>query len=239
MGWLSDRFEIVYAPSAAVYQYCSRRGERATGAGAVFGVPDAGVPQIADESRQVAQRLGTERLYLGADATLDKLRSVAADARILHIATHGVFNRSQPMLSAIRLAEDWVTLYDLYSLDIRGELVVLSTCESGTAGVTAGNEILGLTRGCLYAGAPALLCSQWRVRDGVAAEFMSAFYENLAVLPDAAAAQQAAMATVRRKYPHPYHWAPFFLTGRPVTKGAASPISASCESRELALTAAN
>jgi CHAT domain-containing protein len=219
-GWLSDAFEIVYAPSAAVFRYCARRPDRSQGPPAVFGVPDGAAPRIAEETRAVAARLGTDRLFVGADASLANLRTMASQARTLHIATHGVFNRTQPMLSAIRLADDWITLYDLYSLDIRSELVVLSTCESGTAGVTAGNEILGLSRGCLYAGAPALLCSQWRVKDGVAAEFMQAFYAHLERLPDAAAAHRAAMRDIRRTYPHPYHWAPFFLMGRPVEAAA-------------------
>jgi CHAT domain-containing protein len=141
---------------------------------------------------------------------------------VLHIATHGMFRRANPMLSALRLGDGWVSYHDLESMRVRGELVVLSTCESGVAGVSAGSEILGLARGFLHAGARALLCSQWRVRDDVTLAFMRAFYGSLRDGHDAAAAHRHAMATVRGDHPHPYFWAPFFLMGAP-TAGRATP----------------
>jgi CHAT domain-containing protein len=214
-GWLADRFEVVTVPSAAVWLRCAGRTPRADGPAALFGVPDPRAPHIESEAIHLALLLGTPDLHLGADATFAQLRRSAPRAGILHVATHGMFRRENPRLSSIRLADRWVTLHDLYTLRIRGSLVVLSTCESGTAGVSSGNEIAGLTRGLLYAGAPALLCSQWRVRDGVAATFMQAFYEALRGDGDVAAAHRSAMARVRRKHPHPYFWAPFFLMGSP------------------------
>ena len=122
------------------------------------------------------------------------------------------------MLSSIRLADRWVNLYDVYGLDVRAELVVLSTCESGIADVSDGDEILGLTRGFLYAGAPALMTTQWRVDDDVTTEFMDAFYRALNVARDAAAAYRTAALEIRARHPHPYCWAPFFLTGRPIVR---------------------
>lgn len=222
-GWLSDRFEIVYAPSAAVYGFCRNQGPSAGGAACVFGLPDEFAPSIEDEARRVARVLGTDHLYLGEKATLDSLRNEASRARVVHIATHGMFRHTNPMLSAIRLADGWVNIYDVYGLAMRGEIVVLSTCESGTADVTDGNEILGLTRGFLYAGTPVLLTSQWRVHDAVTTEFMDSFYRNLEQPRDAAAAHKAAMAEIRTRHPHPYFWAPFFLTGRPLPIPSQAP----------------
>ena len=124
------------------------------------------------------------------------------------------------MLSAIRLADRWITLYDLYDLEIRSELVVLSTCESGIAGVTDGDEILGLTRGLLSAGARAVMASQWRVSDAVAAELMDDFYCALERSGDAVEAYGKAMRAVRDRHPNPCFWAPFFLAGRPVARSS-------------------
>lgn len=214
-GWLADRYEVVYAPSAAVYGFCRRKRTGGAGAAAaVFGLPDADAPGIADEARAVAAALGTDALHLGEEATLEALRA-ASGARVLHLATHGMFRAEQPMLSSIRLADTWLNLYDIYGLELDAELVVLSTCESGTAGVTGGNEILGLTRGFLFAGARALLASQWRVDDATTTELMTSFYGAMERGCDAARALQEAMAAVRARHPHPYHWAAFFLTGRP------------------------
>lgn len=233
--WLGDAFEILYAPSAAVYRHCAARRPRAAGPPSVFGVPDPDAPQIETEVRRVGELLATPHVFLGPSATLGNLRAAAASARVLHVATHGMFRRANPALSAIQLADGWITLHDLYSLRVRGELVVLSTCESGTAGVSAGGEILGLTRGFLYAGTRALLASQWRVRDETAARFMRAFYKALDSGADAAAAQRAAMAAVRRDQPHPYYWAPFFLLGCPVETN----VDAAPAVRETTLTEAN
>ncbi len=213
--WMIDRFEIVYAPSAAVYRYCGQRSEAAKGRPAVFGLPDELAPQIEDEAHGVGELLGTDQVYLREEATFERLRHAAGRARVLHVATHGMFRHNQPMLSSIRLADRWVNLYDLYDLDVRSELVVLSTCESGVADVTGGDEILGLSRGFLYAGAPALLTSQWKVDDAATREFMDGFYRHLEVTGDAATAYREAMRESRASRPHPYYWAPFFLTGRP------------------------
>jgi len=221
-GWLCDEFEVTYTPSASVYGFCRSRGACAKGAASVFGLPDELAPRIEDEVERVAGILGTDRVHLGDDATLSAFREEARRARILHIATHGMFRHARPMLSSIRLADGWMNLYDLYGLDFRGELVVLSTCESGTADVTDGDEVLGLTRGFLYAGAPALLTSQWRVHDAVTSDFMIRFYTHLDGERDAAAALKNAMADIRSRYPHPYYWAPFFLTGRPVVRAGSA-----------------
>jgi CHAT domain-containing protein len=237
-GWLSERFEVVYAPSAAVYGFCRNARPTATGDAAVFGLPDELAPQIEDETRRVAQVLGSDKLYLRDEATFERLSREAGRARLIHIATHGMFRHEHPMLSSIRMADRWVNLYDLYGLSVKGELVVLSTCESGVANANGANEILGLTRGFLYAGAPALLTSQWPVSDAVTSRFMERFHEALTSGDDAASALRSAMAAVRERHPHPYFWAPFFLTGRPVDARHPAPspnadLAASGEPGEL------
>lgn len=214
-GCLIDRFEVVYAPSAAIFALAGRHERVATGPASVFALPDASAPEIEQEGRCVARLLGSDRLYEKDEATLARVEADARDARYLHLATHGMFRGEHPMLSSIQLADTWLNLYDIYSLDVRSELVVLSTCESGTADVTEGDEILGLTRGFLFAGAQSVLASQWRVHDATTLRFMERLYENLRDGRDAAAAWRTAMLAVRESHPHPYYWAPFFLTGRP------------------------
>jgi CHAT domain-containing protein len=116
-----------------------------------------------------------------------------------------------------------MNLYDLYDLTVHGELVVLSSCESGTADANGANEIVGLTRGLLYAGAPAVLTSQWAVDDAVAGDFMECFHAALRRGEGAAAALRRAMTLVRETHPHPYFWAPFFLTGCPADARRPAP----------------
>ncbi|HEX5135334.1 MAG TPA: CHAT domain-containing protein [Planctomycetota bacterium] len=217
-GWVADRFDVVYAPSAAVHQLPRRRAP-ARGRAAVFGLADRAAPEIDREARAVAAMLGTDRVHLGAGATLARLRE-AADAPILHIATHGMFRWGQPTLSSLRLADTWLNLYDLYDLELRADLVVLSACEGGAADVSRGGELMGLLRGFLCAGARAIVASQWRVNDAATAEFMQAFYRNLRDGRGASGALREAMAEIRSLRPHPYFWAPFFLVGRPIVPAA-------------------
>ena len=79
-----------------------------------------------------------------------------------------------------------------------------------------GDEILGLSRGLLGAGAQCLMLTLWDVHDRSTAEFMSCFYRRLQGSQSKAQALREAMRNLRDKYPHPYYWAPFFLTGKAV-----------------------
>ncbi len=213
-GWLCDRFDISYAPSAAVFGFCAARSARAGGPASVFALPDEAAPMIAEEAASVAAALGpSTRSHVGAAATASNLRQAAATSRLLHIASHGMFRPDRPALSSIRLADTWLNLYDVYGLDVRAELVVLSACETGVVEPGSGDEALGLVRGFLFAGAPRVLASRWRVSDRSTALFMGTFHGALREGLSYDAALGRAMRTVREIHPHPYHWAAFFLVG--------------------------
>jgi CHAT domain-containing protein len=77
-----------------------------------------------------------------------------------------------------------------------------------------GDELLGLVRGLLYAGAHGVLVTLWDVHDQSTAEFMKLFYQRLQTNPDKAAAVQYATGEIRKLYPHPFYWAPFVLVGK-------------------------
>ena len=118
------------------------------------------------------------------------------------------------MFSGIRLGNAYLSLYDLYQLKLDADLVTLSGCATGLNVVTAGDELLGLIRGLLYAGAQSLLLTLWNVHDRSAADFMTYFYRRFQGETDKAAALQGAMQELRQQYPHPYYWAPFTLIGK-------------------------
>lgn len=44
-------------------------------------------------------------VYLGKDATEDRVREEAGTYRILHLAAHGIYDRNSPMDSGILLAQ--------------------------------------------------------------------------------------------------------------------------------------
>ena len=118
------------------------------------------------------------------------------------------------MFSGIRLGDAYLNLYDLYQLPLEADLVTLSGCATGLNVVTAGDELLGLIRGLLYAGARSLLLTLWNVHDRSTADFMTSFYQRFQKGADKTAALQGAMQELRQRYPHPYYWAPFVLIGK-------------------------
>jgi CHAT domain-containing protein len=79
--------------------------------------------------------------------------------------------------------------------------------------VAAGDELLGLVRGLLGAGAQTLLLTLWDVHDRSTAMFMKAFYNRLCAGESKPKALQDAMREVREHFPHPFYWAPFILVG--------------------------
>jgi CHAT domain-containing protein len=213
--YLIDDFTISYAPSASVYSLCSRGGTPEDGESLILGVPDDQAPFIEHEVRAVAEVVPRASTYLGSDATQAVLREKGRSSRFVHIATHGFFRKDNPMFSGIRLGDSYLSLYDLYQMDLPVELVVLSGCATGLNVVAAGDELLGLARGLIYAGARSLVLSLWDVNDESSADLMRAFYSSFTGKAKKSHALRAAMLQVREAHPHPYYWAPFLLVGDP------------------------
>jgi CHAT domain-containing protein len=209
-----DEFTISMAPSASVFGLCAGRSPATAQESLVLGIPDPRAPQIRQEAQAVAAILPESRLFLGADATEEVLREHAPRSRIVHIATHGLFRQDNPMFSSIRLGRSELNLYDIYRLRLDSDLVTLSGCGTGLNVVVGGDELLGLVRGLLYAGASAVLVTLWDVNDATTALFMKTFYAALSAGSGKAAALRSAMLMVRDEHPHPYHWAPFVLIGK-------------------------
>jgi CHAT domain-containing protein len=220
--YLIDHYSISYAPSATVYYLCSRtKIKRGIGRSTVMGVPDPRTPHIRDEVLAVAAQLPKARVLVGREASVDQLRKLGPNSRFVHIATHGEFRTDNPMFSSIRLADAYLSVYDLYDLHLRAELVTLSGCGTGLSVVTSGDELLGLVRGLLYSGTGAVLLTLWDVNDKSAAEFMKYFYAKIAGTTEKSQALKEAVQELRRSYPDVYHWAPFVLIGG-VTRPFAS-----------------
>ena len=214
-AYLIDRFTVSFAPSAEVFHLCSIKEIACDNTSLVLGVADERAPHILEEAHAVAESLPHATLLLGEAANVRALHQHGAKCRILHIATHGIFRRDNPMFSAIQLGTERLSLFDLYDLRIGAELVVLSGCGTGLGAVLGGEELVGLTRGLLYAGARSALVTLWDVNDVSTAAFMRLFYEHLAAGRERAAALRHAMRDLRESYPSPYYWAPFMLVGKP------------------------
>ena len=147
---------------------------------------------------------------------------------IVHFATHGVVNDKQPELSGIVLSmvnkrgqdqDGYLTLHDIYYLDLPIRLVVVSACRTGIGRQIPGEGLIALTRGFMHAGAQGVIVSLWDVDDEATAEFMTRFYDQMLgknKLPPAAALRQAKaemQVHANDRWRAPYYWAGFILQG--------------------------
>ena len=103
------------------------------------------------------------------------MKAAVRDYDIVHLSVHGKFNAAEPMLSYVALApggsdDGRLTAAEMFGLPLdNSRLVVLSACDTGRAEATHANEMIGLVRALIYAGAGALVLSYWEVdsrRDG-------------------------------------------------------------------------
>jgi CHAT domain-containing protein len=117
-----------------------------------------------------------------------------------------------------------MSVHDLYGMRLDAGLVCLSACQSGRSWIGAGDELVGLARGFLHAGARNLVVSLWPVHDDSTVRLMDAFYARLGSGLAVEEALRAAMLELRRELPHPYQWAPFVVIGR---GGMVTPSSSS------------
>jgi tetratricopeptide (TPR) repeat protein len=214
---LVERVELAYAPSSTVLAACYDRPAMADDSAnrLLIGVSDPAIPQVSREVAALRTTFGDSQVLTDADATEQAFRRRAPAADVIHLASHAVFRQDNPLFSAIKLANGWLSLYDLYGMRLRASLVTLSACETGVSGVLAGDELVGLARGLFQAGAASVVVSLWSVNDASTARLMQHFYCYLEGGLGPAAAMRRAQTDLRREYPHPYHWAPFLVIGRP------------------------
>jgi CHAT domain-containing protein/Tfp pilus assembly protein PilF len=146
--------------------------------------------------------------------------------RIVHFAAHGLLNSEHPELSGIvfslfdetgKRQDGFLQLSEIYNLNLPADLVVLSACQTALGKEVKGEGLVGLTRGFMYAGAPRVVASLWKVDDAATANLMGEFYKVMlgkeGMTP--AAALRAAQVHMWRqnRWRSPYYWAAFTLQG--------------------------
>lgn len=210
-----DRWECSMAASAsmAVHLRAGRSTSRGYDSLAALALRDPAIPQAEAEVQAAAAHFAQVRRFLDAAADLPGLRQAAGAGAILHIATHGLFRPDNPFFSALKLADGWIDVREIYRLPLTARLVVLSACESGAQQVQGGDEAIGLARGFLGAGAEQLVVSLWNVHDASAARLMHVFYASLTGEPGTRPAAALRFAQRHAAGQHPYFWAPFVAIG--------------------------
>ncbi|MBH8562824.1 CHAT domain-containing protein [Nostoc sp. CENA67] len=178
----------------------------------------ATLPGAKREAEAIAPILNTKALT-GDAATETAIKAKLPQAKIIHLATHGLFDDFQGLQSAIALApskqdDGLLTAEEILDLKLNADLVVLSACNTGRGRIT-GDGVIGLSRSLFIAGTPSVIVSLWSVPDSPTAELMTEFYTNLNQNKlNKAQALRQAMLKIKQQYPNkPLNWAAFTLIG--------------------------
>jgi CHAT domain-containing protein len=223
-----EDFTLTYLPTAAALL---RETRVSVGPASMLAIsPQRSRLQHAAKEAQLVDALfaPNSRALLGVSATESAFKQEAPNYRLLHLATHGYFNKLNPLLSGLELEADdtndgQLELHEILGMQLNAELVTLSACQTGLgsghfAEVPAGDDFVGLTRAFLYAGSRSVLATLWEVDDESTMGLMKHFYGGLKQT-NRSKHKATALANAQRAllssddYKHPYYWAPFVLVG--------------------------
>jgi CHAT domain-containing protein len=212
--YLIESREIVFSPSATVWQKLNSRPVKKLKSALLFGFADEQIPMVNREIEALKKIFSEARSFVGNQANFDNYIESASKFDILHLACHGKFRSENPLFSSLHLAGGYVTVHDICEQNLKAELVTLSACETGLNKIFAGEEILGLARGFLTAGASSLVLSLWTVNDLATTELMKSFYTQLQRGRAVSASLRNAQQKFIERGAHPYFWSPFVIIGK-------------------------
>ncbi|MFE9687176.1 CHAT domain-containing protein [Streptomyces sp. NPDC006285] len=197
---LNERNPVCVTPSASLLRHRlgktpGLRGDRAL----VLADPGGDLPNARVEAHVIGALLPDAEVYTGGSATRHRLleRLCSEHYDVLHLACHYGSDQAQPSRSGVRLADGRLTIEDFLSVRLDARLVVVSGCQTGAQQHRKGNELIGLTRALLHAGAGAVIVSQWAVNDISTSLLMAGFYREFGRGRPVAAALSAARSELR------------------------------------------
>jgi len=214
---------IIYSPSAGVYIVSLdkeiAKGSKFLGTAlADISIDDyPALPGTEDELRRIVSIFPDNQHRIGSSASETFVKENASSANILHFATHGIYNSNSPLNSHLLFppsgADDGkLNVYEVFEMNLNASLVTLSACETGLGNLSLGDELTGLSRAFMYAGAGAVIVSLWPVADYPTAMLMSKFYSLVSEYP-LQEALTLAQREIMKTYPQPLYWSPFILIG--------------------------
>jgi len=224
-GFLVDRYNLFYVPSASVYSYCLSKNKENKESYLGFGNPSfegedlPPLPLSAEEVKIVAPIFSFNDVFIDKEATETKFKEICSNFDIIHLSTHGLADDQRPLFSVICLAKDEqndgeVRAYEVFSLNLKANLVALGACETGLGKLSEAEGLVGLVRSFLYAGTPTVIASLWSVYDRPTMELFINFFkywkqEGMSKVEALGRAQKE----LAKEYGLPVAWAGFILIG--------------------------
>ncbi len=228
--YLMEAHPIFYSPSASVMKMIIDRKMQEDSSliphpsslFLVIGNPDLGdsafdLPFAEREAGSIGREFDGSEILLRKEATETRVREDIGRFEGVHFASHGIYDSFTPLFSSLKLTRDSandgdLTANEVFSLNLKASIIMMSACQTGLGKLTTGDEIIGLNRAFIYAGAPSIISTLWRVNDAASAMLVKRFYRYYKK-SDLAESIRLAQIAVKEYYPHPAYWAAFGLTG--------------------------
>lgn len=243
--FLIEDYPISYTPSASVYieesqnnlsndkkvlivggpnidvqseEFAERRGLLEEPIKSMRGLALLPLKYSTDEVNQISSIIKTDKILTNKDATETNFKQNASLSRIIHLATHSLLYKKQPLILFSNFYDPendgFLEASEIVQLNLNSDLVVLSSCGSGLGEIDASEGILGMTKSFFHAGVKSTVVSLWEVNDKYTSELMKIFYRKLSEGSDKSEALRLAKAEFIKTYSaNPYFWAAFVLYG--------------------------
>ncbi len=212
---LVERFTIRRALSLSMIQ--ATRHQTPKPGELVVGVADEHTPSIETEAHQISLTLNNATLLLGENASTRTVLDQMSQHGLIHLACHGMFFSASPMAAGLKLHDGWLTVRDIYNLNLQGSIVTLSACDSGRSAIVQGDEALGFIRAFHAAGASSIISTLWSAHDETTRKLMDHVYQLIQQnqkpmqSPTMHHALRNAQLTLIKQGTHPAYWAPFVV----------------------------
>ncbi len=170
------------------------------------------------EVNNIDNMLDFATVLSGSFATESRFKELASTASLIHLSTHSVLYRNQPVIFFSNLydaANDgFLEAGEIASLNLSADLVVLSSCGSGLGTSSANEGVVGFNKALLEGGAKSVVSTLWEIDDKYTAAFMALFYHQLSVgVSKSEALRRAKDEFIKTIDPNPYYWGAFVLYG--------------------------
>jgi CHAT domain-containing protein len=185
------------------------------------------LPSSLNEVNGIAEKVAEAQINIshltGKNATIENVKSKLAEFDIIHFATHGLVNANYPERSGLFLYNNseqneqnvgLLTLGELFNMQLKAQLMVLSACNTGRGDYLEGEGIMALPRGGILAGVPGVIASLWKVHDEFTKNLMLDFYSYVSKGYSYREALRQAKLDAIKKDRLPLDWAGFILIGR-------------------------
>jgi CHAT domain-containing protein len=137
------------------------------------------------ELEDLAQKFPSGKFLFANDVTEKNFKDNASNFDLLHLAVHGSGDTGKDYSATLYFRDKdgpedgHLYWYELYNMNLRASLAVLSSCESGIGKTYRGEGMLSMANAFTFAGCNNIVMGLWKVDDQVSVKLMNTFYTEL------------------------------------------------------------